>query len=245
MPNPYDIGSTRILTGLGFPALATTSGGFAASLGRADMTLNRDTVVDHVRSVVLATSLPVNVDSERCFADSPEGVGETVRILAETGAAGCSIEDWNPATGQIDPLQVSVQRVRAAAEAASESGIVLTARCEAILRNVGDFNLTIERLLAFRDAGAEVLYAPGLIDLGEIRRLVAELNAPVNVLLMPGGPGITELATAGARRISTGSRLASVAYGALVGAATSLLHDGQIDPRLPALDRNLAKRVFT
>lgn len=244
MPNPYDVGSTRILTGLGFPALATTSGGFAASLGRADMTLDRETVVDHVSSVVSATSLPVNVDSERCFADSSEGVAETVRILAETGAAGCSIEDWDPSTGQIDPLPVSVERVRAAANAASESGIVLTARCESILRNVDGLDVTIERLMAFREAGAEALYAPGLIDLDEIRRVVAEVDAPVNVLLMPGGPAVTELSAAGVRRISTGSRLASVAYGALVGAVTSLLRNGQIDPRLPTLDRELARRVF-
>ena len=228
MPNPYDVGSTRILSALGFPALATTSGGLAASLGRADMTLDLDTVMAHVRSVVSATPLPVNVDSERCFADSPAGVSETVRLLAETGAAGCSIEDWNPSTGQIDPLENSVERVRAASAAASESGIVLTARCEGILRKVADIDVVIERLLAFREAGAEVLYAPGLTDLVDIRRAVEEVDAPLNVLLMPGGPGIAELATVGVRRISTGSRLSSVAYGALVAAATSLLQEGQI-----------------
>lgn len=244
MPNPHDVGSARVLTALGFPALATTSGGFAASLGRADMTLDIDTVVRHVESVVSATPLPVNVDSERCFADSPEGVADTVRRLAGTGAAGCSIEDWDPASGMIDPLEVSVARVRAAADAASESGIVLTARCEALLRRVADLEVTIERLLAFRDAGADVLYAPGLIDLDEVRRLVGELGTPVNVLLMPGGPGIADLAAAGVRRVSTGSRLASVAYGALVAAATSLLEHGQIDPALPVLDRKLAGEAF-
>ena len=244
MPNPYDVGSTRLLAALGFPALATTSGGSAASLGRADMTLDLDTMVSHVRSVVSATPLPVNVDSERCFADSPEGVSETVRLLAETGAAGCSIEDWNPSTGQIDPLEVSVERVHAAATAASESGIVLTARCEGILRNVADLDVTIERLLAFRETGAEVLYAPGLSDLDDISRLVAEVDAPVNVLLMPGGPRVAQLAAAGVRRVSTGSRMSSVAYGALVVAAKSLLKSGQIDPDLPVLDRNLARQAF-
>lgn len=244
MPNPHDVGSARILTALGFPALATTSGGFAASLGRGDMTVDLDTVVGHVRSVVSATPLPVNVDSERCFAESPEGVSETVRILADSGAAGCSIEDWDPATGQIDPLSVSVERVRAAAEAASESGIMLTARCEAILRNVADLDFTIERLLAFREAGAEVLYAPGIIDLEQVRRLVAEVDAPVNVLLMPGGPGVAELAEVGVRRISTGSRLALIAYGALASSAASLLRDGHIDPALPVLDRNLMRQAF-
>jgi 2-methylisocitrate lyase-like PEP mutase family enzyme len=208
------------------------------------MTLDRETVVDHVRSVVSATPLPVSVDAERCFADSPEGVAETVQMLSGAGAAGCSIEDWNPSTGQIDPLDVSVERVHAAAEAAAESGMVLTARCEGVLRNVADLDATIERLLAFREAGAEVLYAPGLTALSEIRRLVGEVEVPVNVLLMPGGPGVAELAAAGTRRISTGSRLALVAYGALVGAARSLVEDGQVDPALPTLDRNLAKQAF-
>jgi 2-methylisocitrate lyase-like PEP mutase family enzyme len=244
MPNPYDVGSTRILTALGFPALATTSGGFAASLGRTDMTLDLPTVLGHVRTVVSATPLPVNVDSERCFAESPEGVSQTVRLLAETGAAGCSIEDWNPSTGQIDQLEVSTERVHAAAAAASESGIVLTARCEGILRKAADLDVVIERLLAFRQAGAEVLYAPGLTDLDDISRLVAEVDAPVNVLLMPGGPGVSELAAAGVRRVSTGSRLSAGAYGALVAAATSLLQDGQIDSALPMLDRNFATQVF-
>jgi 2-methylisocitrate lyase-like PEP mutase family enzyme len=244
MPNPYDVGSTRLLTALGFPALATTSGGYAASLGRADMTLDVDTVLPHVRSVVAATPLPVNVDSERCFADSPEGVAETVRHLADAGAAGCSIEDWDPSTGQIDPLQMSVERVSAAAAAAAESGILLTARCEGILRKVTDLDDTIARLAAFRDAGADVLYAPGLTGLDDIRRLAAEVDAPVNVLLMPGGPRVDELAAAGVRRISTGSRLASVAYGALVEAATSLLQDGQVDPELQTLDRNLSQQAF-
>jgi 2-methylisocitrate lyase-like PEP mutase family enzyme len=244
MPNPYDIGSTRILAHLGFEALATTSGGLAASRGRRDMTVDLETVLDHVRSVVSATSLPVNVDSERCFANSPKGVAETVRLLAETGAAGCSIEDWDPATGQIDQLDVAVQQVRAAAETASDTGIVLPARCESILRKADDLEGTIERLLAFREAGAEVLYAPGLIDLDDIRRVVGEVDAPVNVLLMPGGPRVAELAATGVRRVSTGSRLAFVAYGALVGAASSLLKEGQIDPGLPTLERDLAKEVF-
>jgi len=244
MPNPHDLGSTRLLAQLGFPALATTSGGFAASVGRADMTIDRDAVVAHVGAVAAATSLPVNADSERCFADTPAGVADTVRLLAEAGAAGCSIEDWDPETRAIDPLPVSVERVRAAVGAASESGIVLTARCESILRGVHGLDETIERLLAFKEAGAEVLYAPGLTDLEGIRRLVAEVGAPVNVLLMPGGPGVGDLAGAGVRRISTGSRLASVAYGSLVAAATSLLEQGQIDAGLPALDRDLAKRAF-
>jgi 2-methylisocitrate lyase-like PEP mutase family enzyme len=245
MPNPHDVGSTRLLTALGFSALATTSGGFAASLGRADMSVDRETVLRHVEAVVAATSLPVNVDAERCFADSPEGVAETVRMVAATGAAGCSIEDWQPSTGAIDPIDVSVDRVRAAAGAAAANGIVVTARCESILRGVHDLDVTVERLIAYRDAGADVLYAPGLTDLDAIRRLVGAVRAPVNVLLMPGGPSVGELADAGVRRVSTGSRLASVAYGALVAAATSLSESGQLDAGLPTLDRALAGAAFS
>ena len=245
MPNPHDVGSARLLAELGFRALATTSGGSAASFGRKDMALDLRTVVDHARSIVSASHLPVNLDSERCFSDTPAGVGQTIRVLADTGAAGCSIEDWDPSKGQIDPLVVSVERVRAAANAATESGIVLTARAEGILRKAHDLDETIERLIAFGEAGADVLYAPGLVDIADIRRVVAEVAGPVNVLLMPGGPSVPELAEAGVRRVSTGSRLAAVAYGALVAAAKTLMRDGQIDPDLSTLDRNFAQQAFT
>jgi len=244
MPNPFDIGSARILSDFGFHALATTSGGLAASLGRRDMTVDRDTTIAHVRALVDATHLPVNVDAERCFGDSPEAVAETVAMLAEAGAAGCSIEDWDPDNQRIDDLDVSVERVRAAVNAASESGLVLTARCESVLRGVGDLDTVIFRLLAYRDAGAEVLYAPGLIDPSQIERLVREVTVPVNVLLMPQGPRVSELAELGVRRVSTGNRLASVAYGALRAASSALYEEGHIPSELPVLDRDFAQRVF-
>jgi 2-methylisocitrate lyase-like PEP mutase family enzyme len=245
MPNPFDRGSARLLAHLGFPALATTSGGFAASLGRLDMTLDRDTVVEHVAWIAAATPLPVNADSERCFADTPEGVAETVAMLAEAGAAGCSIEDWDPEARRIDPVEVAAERVRAAADAAAERGIVLTARCENHLHAVDDLDDTIARLVAYRDAGAEVLYAPGLTHLADIARIVAEVATPINALLMPHGPTVGELAKAGVRRVSVGSSLAQIAYGATAAAATSLQRDGAIAASLPRLDRTIAAVAFS
>jgi 2-methylisocitrate lyase-like PEP mutase family enzyme len=244
MPNPHDVGSARLLASAGFAALATTSSGFAASLGRVDMTVDRETLLDHVRAIVRAVDVPVNVDSERCFADTPEGVKETVRLVADAGAAGCSIEDWDPARGAMEEFESAVERVRAASEAADESGLILTARCEHRLRGVDDLSATIERLVAYRDAGADVLYAPGLTSLEEIRRVVTEVAAPVNVLLMPVGPSVAELAEVGVRRVSTGGQLARAAYGAVVAAASSLEQRGVIDPSLPLLDREVATKAF-
>ncbi len=244
MPNPHDVGSAKLLAALGFQALATTSGGMAASFGKADMTVDRETLLGHVRQVAAAVQVPVNVDSERCFAETTEGVQETVDLLAEAGAAGCSIEDWNPAEDSIDPFPRAVERVQAAAEVATRTGIVLTARCENHLHGVDDLEDTIRRLVAYRQAGAEVLYAPALVDLGEIKRLVEEVGAPVNVLLVPGGPSVGALAAAGVRRISTGSTLARIAYGALVTAARTLADEGIISRETAVLDRGLAARAF-
>ncbi|MBI5088660.1 MAG: isocitrate lyase/phosphoenolpyruvate mutase family protein, partial [Actinobacteria bacterium] len=148
MPNPFDVGSTRLLTELGFPALATTSSGCAASLGRLDMTVTRDEMLRHVEALVAATHLPFNVDSERLFADDAAGVAETVGLIARTGAAGCSIEDWDPVAGSIDPHDAAVERVASAAGAARASGLVLTARCENLLHGVLDLDDTIGRLCA-------------------------------------------------------------------------------------------------
>ncbi|MEY2416547.1 MAG: hypothetical protein QOH53_1881, partial [Ilumatobacteraceae bacterium] len=124
MPNPYDLGSARLLAALGFPALASTSSGFAATLGRLDMMVGREELLDHVDALAAATDLPLNVDSERCYAEDLAGVTETVELLAEAGAAGCSIEDWNPATGSIDPMDVAAERVGAAAAGAAKTGLV-------------------------------------------------------------------------------------------------------------------------
>ena len=166
MPNPWDIGSAKMLAGAGFEALATTSAGLAWSRGRDDYGVTLDELVEHVRELAAATDLPLNVDSERCFADDLAGVAETVGLVHEAGAAGCSIEDWNSETGQIDPIDVAAERVAAAAEAAHVTGdpLVLTARCENFLRGVTDLDDTITRLVAYRLAGADCLYAPGETD---------------------------------------------------------------------------------
>lgn len=226
MPNPWDAGSARLLASLGFPALATTSSGHAASLGRADYGVSRDEMLRLVAAVASSVSVPVNVDSERCFATDPAGVAETVELIAEAGAAGCSIEDFDPARDAIDPLDVAVDRVAAAARAADRHGLVLTARAENHLHGVDDLGDTIDRLCAYRDAGAEVVYAPGLTSADDIRRVVEAVRVPVNVLALRDGPPVAELATLGVRRVSTGGALARVAYGTMLAAATQLRDGG-------------------
>ncbi len=226
MPNPWDAGSARILASLGFPALATTSSGHAATLGRLDQQVTRDELLEHAAALAAAVDVPLSVDAERCFAPDPAGVAETVELIAATGAAGCSIEDYDPAAGAIDPVGVAAERVAAAAAAAGRLGLVLTARAEQHLYAAADLDDTIARLRTYRDAGADVVYAPGLRDLADIARLVREAGAPVNVLAWPGGPSIPELAAAGVRRVSTGGALARAAYGALVAGARELLDAG-------------------
>lgn len=244
MPNPHDAGSARLLTALGFEALATTSSGFAASLGRRDMSVSRAELVEHVGTICSVTPLPVNVDAERCFPGSPGGVAETVTQLAAAGAAGCSIEDWDPRAGRIEPADTAVDRVREAATAAHASGLVLTARAENHLRGRDDLDDTVTRLAAYVDAGADAVFAPGLADLAAITRVVTEAGAPVNVLLRPDGPTVADLAAAGVRRISVGGTLARVAYGALVRAAEGLLASGTFAPDLPYLSPELAGSAF-
>ncbi len=175
-----------------------------------------------------AVDLPFNVDAERCFADTPDGVAETVHLLADAGAAGLSIEDYDPATGALDDRDDAAERVRAAAEAAHAHGMTLTARAEGILMGLGDLDDAVVRLRAYRDAGADVVYAPLLSDLGDIARVVDEVGLPVNVLVLPGGPTVAQLAEVGVRRISTGSLLATVADQALTKAATELRDEGTI-----------------
>jgi len=223
MPNPWDVGSAKLLASMGFEALATTSAGLAWSLGKLDMQVTRDELVAHVAPIAEATPLPLNVDSERCFPNEPGGVAETVRLLADAGAAGCSIEDFDPATGAIEAVEVAVERVAIAAEAAP---LVLTARAENHLHGVDDLDDTIARLVAYRDAGADVVYAPGLRDLAAIRRVVEEVGVPVNVLALPVGPSVSELGAAGVRRVSTGGALARAAYGALLAGAAELRDEG-------------------
>ena len=224
MPNPWDVGSARILAAIGFEALATTSAGLAWVLGKLDTQVTRGELVDHVAEIAPATDLPLNVDSERCYPDEPGGVAETVHLLGEAGAAGCSIEDWNPATGRIDDVGLAVERVAEAAEAARayDPPLVLTGRAENHLHGVDDLDDTIARLVAYRDAGADCVYAPWLSTAEQIAAVVDAVGVPVNVLATPAVPPLPELADLGVRRISTGSLLAGVAYGALAAAAREL-----------------------
>jgi 2-methylisocitrate lyase-like PEP mutase family enzyme len=226
MPNPWDAGSARLLASLGFPALATTSSGHAASLGRADYGVSRDELLQLVAAVAGAVDVPINVDSERCFADDLPGVVETVELIARAGAAGCSIEDFDPPRDAIDPIGLAADRVAAAARAAARHGLVLTARAENHLHGIDDLDDTITRLRAYRDAGAEVVYAPGLTSPDDIRRVVEAVRVPVNVLALRDGPPIAELEALGVRRVSTGGALARVAYGATLAAATQLRDTG-------------------
>lgn len=229
MPNAWDVGSAKLLAHAGFEALATTSQGFAWSLGRNDYGIGRDELVDHVAAITQAVDVPLNVDSERLFAETLDGVGESVRMLFDAGASGCSIEDWDAAAGAIDPVGLATERVSAAAEAAHrapDDRLLLTARCENFLRDVRDLDDTIERLIAYRDAGADCVYAPGLTTTDEIAAVAAAVGIPVNVLAWPGGPTVSEIGAAGGRRVSVGSSLASTAYGALMVGARELLERG-------------------
>lgn len=228
MPNPWDIGSARLIASCGFEALATTSAGFAWTLGRHDQHITRDELVEHVRALTAATELPLNVDAERCFADDASGVAETVRLLADAGAAGLSIEDYDPAAARIDDIGLATERVAAAADAAHDDGdaMVLTARAENHLYGGTDLDDTIARLVAYRDAGADAVYAPGLSDTSQVAAVVEAVEVPVSVLLLRNGPTVTELAAVGVRRVSTGGALARAAYGALMRACRELLDSG-------------------
>ncbi len=229
MPNPWDQGSAKLLASLGFEALATTSSGFAATVGRLDHSVTRDEALVHAASIVGATELPVSADLENCFADEPEGVAETISLAIETGLAGCSIED---STGDrevpVYELSLAAERVAAAVEAAhtGSARLVLTARSENYLHGRHDLADTIARLQAFQEAGADVLFAPGVIDATELRQLVAAVDRPVNVLALPGAPFVSELAEMGVRRISVGGAFAFAALGAVVEAARELREAG-------------------
>jgi 2-methylisocitrate lyase-like PEP mutase family enzyme len=226
LPNPWDVGSARLLESLGFEALATTSSGFAATLGRLDYGITREEALEHAAAITAAVDVPVSADLENGFGDSPEDVAETIRRAAEAGLAGGSIED---STGRdeepVYALEAAAERVAAAVEAA-DGGFVLTARAENYLYGRDDLADTIARLQAFEAAGADVLYAPGLTKLEEIREVVRSVGKPVNVLALPNAPTVADLAEAGVRRISVGGTFAFAALGAVVDAATELLEKG-------------------
>lgn len=247
LPNPWDAGSAKILASLGYEALATTSSGCAAALGRLDGHVTRDEALGHAAVIVGATSLPVSADLEDCFAREPEGVAQTVTLAASTGLAGCSIEDYT--RDDSDPIYepgFAAERVAAAAEAAHTHGLVLTARCENHLHGRHDLDDTIARLRSYAEAGADVLYAPGITLADEIGRIVAETDRPVNVLALSGAPSVGELAAAGVSRISTGGALAFAAYGALTEAAVELRVSGGYEfLAVTAIGKSAAARAFS
>jgi 2-methylisocitrate lyase-like PEP mutase family enzyme len=238
IPNPWDVGSAVYLQRLGFKALATSSAGFAFTRGLPDAVdaMTRDTMLGHVREIATATSLPVNADFQAGFADEPEGVAQNVKLCVATGVAGLSIED---ATGDPKaPLYektLAIARVRAARQAVDATGVpvVLTARCEAWLVGSPDpAHVAIDRLVAFAEAGADCLYAPGVRDVPTIAAIVkAVAPKPVNVLVSAPNPDLTlaRLADLGVRRISVGSALARVAWGAFMRAARSMAETGTFD----------------
>jgi 2-methylisocitrate lyase-like PEP mutase family enzyme len=246
MPNPWDVGSARLLERCGFEALATTSAGYAWSLGKLDQRVTRDELVAHVAELTSATSLPLNVDSERCYPEDPGGVATTVELLAGAGAAGFSVEDYDPATERIDDLAEAVERIAVAVEATRSLSepMILTARAENHIRGVEDLGDTIARLSAYRDAGADVVYAPGLTDLEQISTVVWEVGIPVNVLALSSGPRLSELAAAGVRRVSTGSLLAGAAYGALLAGARELRADGTSSYAANAVSGDALREAF-
>ncbi|MER2535188.1 MAG: isocitrate lyase/phosphoenolpyruvate mutase family protein [Rhizobiaceae bacterium] len=228
IPNPWDIGTAKLLASFGFQALATTSAGFAFSRGLPDGAVPFEVMIQHCREIVGATGLPVSADLERGKGDSPESAAETVFAAEAAGLAGCSIEDHtgdpaNPIYG----LAHAVERVAAAVEAARalKHDFVFTARAENFLWNRPDLDDTIRRLQAFEKAGADVLYAPGLTTVEQVASVCAAVAKPVNVLVQPGF-SVKALAEAGAARISLGPRLANFAYGMLETACREMLRDG-------------------
>jgi 2-methylisocitrate lyase-like PEP mutase family enzyme len=230
MPNPWDLGSARLLSGLGFPALATTSSGHAWSLGRSDNRVTLDEALDHLRAMAGGVAVPVNADFERGFAVEPAEVGANVMLATGTGVAGLSIEDstGDPAHPLFE-LPLAVERMRAARAAidASGTGILLTGRSEGFIAGRPDLAETIRRLSAYAEAGAECLYAPGIRTKSEIASVVAAVAPkPVNVLVSSDFTTVAELAKLGVRRVSVGGALARAAWGAFLQAAKEIAEEG-------------------
>jgi 2-methylisocitrate lyase-like PEP mutase family enzyme len=246
IPNPWDAGSARVLAGLGFQALATSSGGFAGTLGRKDGKVKREEALEHARAVSAAVDIPVSADLENCFGHAPAFVAETVKLAGATGLAGCSVED---ATGEANrPLysrEEAAARVKAAAEAARAlgCGFVLTARTESFLRGNPNLDDVIGRLKAYEAAGADVLMAPGLPDLAAVKAVCAAVGKPVNFMAGIKGKSfsVPELAAAGVKRISLATALYRAAMTGLVAAAKEAKEKGTfgfIDTSLPTPELN-------
>ena len=229
IPNPWDAGTAKVLQWCGFAALATTSSGLATTLGRRDGAVTKAETLEHAANLVAAVDVPVTADLVNGFADDPGDVAQTVTEALATGLAGCSIEDFTgDEQAPIYELQHAMDRIAAAVDAAHRGPrrLVLTARAENFLHGVPQLGPTIERLQAFQEAGADVLYAPGVTATADISAIVSSVDRPVNVLLMPGGPNVAELAALGVRRISVGGAFAYTAINALVEAAHELREQG-------------------
>jgi 2-methylisocitrate lyase-like PEP mutase family enzyme len=248
MPNPWDVGSARVLEQLGFPALATTSAGFAWTTGRPDSGVTLDQTLDHLRAVSAAVSLPVNADFEGGYAVEPEQVAEHVRRAAGTGIAGLSIED---STGDpelpLHDVELAVERIRAARQAidATGTGIVLTARSEGFVVGRPDIDETVRRLRAYADAGADCLYAPRISTVEQVTAVVAAAAPkPVNLLVHMPFVTVAEAAALGVRRISVGGTLARTAWGGFLEAAREIAEAGTFSrfDRLPDVDAMLGPR---
>jgi 2-methylisocitrate lyase-like PEP mutase family enzyme len=234
IPNPWDIGTARALSYLGFEALATTSMGYAFSVGQRDNTVDRDRIIQHVSAIAAATDLPVSADLENGFGDAPEVAAETIKLAAEAGVVGGSIEDaTGRADGPIYCLEHAVARVEAAAEAAHSLpfAFTLTARAENYLHGRPDLKDTIARLQAYQQAGADVLYAPGLTSKEEIASVVSSVDRPVNVVMGLQGVqlSLAELSQIGVKRVSVGSALCRAALGAFLRAAKEMREHGTFD----------------
>jgi 2-methylisocitrate lyase-like PEP mutase family enzyme len=231
IPNPYDVGTARLLAGLGFDALATTSAGYAFSVGKRDNTIGRDEMLKHVSDIVSATELPISADLENGYGDEPEAAAETIKLAAETGLVGGSIEDLSGrANGDIYELELAAERIRAAAEVSRSLSFTftLTARAENYLVGRPDLQDTIRRLQAYQEAGADVLYAPGLKSKEDIKAVVKSVDRPVNVVMGLQGALLTldELSEIGVKRISVGSALSRAALGAFLRAAHEMREYG-------------------
>ena len=226
IPNPWDAGTAKVMAALGFKALATTSSGFAFTLGRLDGDVTLDEVVAHTAELAEATEVPISVDMENGYGDSPEEAAKAVELVAEAGAVGGSIEDWSSGGG-LYGLEQAAERIAAAAEAAAalDFPFTLTGRAENFVRGNPDLEDTIARLQAYEAAGADVLYAPRLDQLEQVRAICEAVSAPVNVLAQAGWT-MAEVAAAGATRVSVGGRLTWVALAAMVSVAEGMRDGG-------------------
>lgn len=251
IPNPWDAGTAKLLASLGFEALATTSLGLSNMLGRVDgtMTVSREEVLDNCRAIAEATDLPVSADLENCYAHEPRAAAEMIRLAAEAGVVGGSIEDaTGDAAKPIYDFTLAVERVQAAVETARRLpfGFVLTARAENLIQGRLDLDDTIKRLQAFEQAGADVLYAPGLRDLATIRTVVSSVRKPVNVVMTHGDPSLTlaQLADAGVKRVSVGGSLSRLALAAFMRGAHEMADKGAFTWMRETVPSRELKAVF-